>query len=174
MKRRQWRWWGLATVLCASTALADEKGFTLREVEVKAKPFLDAAAVGNVPGKTAITVVERQGGWAKIKVGTTTGWVRLLAVRLGNSDPAKNDTAFLATLGVGKQRASSGPAAATGVRGFSEEDLKVAKPDPEQLVRMDGFAVAGDAATAFAVAGKLSSQTIPYVTGDGTAGKEGK
>lgn len=171
---KQWRWWGLATMLCASMALADEKGFTLRQVEVKAKPFLDAAAVGKVPEKTPITVVERQGGWAKIQVGATTGWVRLLAVRLGNPDPARNDTAFLATLGVGKQRSSSGPTATTGVRGFSEEDLKVAKPDPEQLSRMDGFVVTGAAAAAFAAAGKLSAQAVPYVTIDGSSEKEGR
>lgn len=170
----RWRWWGLATMLCASMAFADEKGFTLREVEVKAKPFLDAAAVGKVPEKTAITVTERQGGWAKIKVGATAGWVRLLAVRLGNPDPAKNDSAFLATLGVGKQRSAAGSTAATGVRGFSEEDLTAAKPDPEQLARMDGFAVTGATAAGFAAAGKLSAQTIPYVTGDGKAEKGGK
>jgi len=170
----RWRWWGLATMLCASMAFADEKGFTLREVEVKAKPFLDAAAVGKVPEKTAITVTERQGGWAKIKVGATAGWVRLLAVRLGNPDPAKNDSAFLATLGVGKQRSAAGSTAATGVRGFSEEDLTAAKPDPEQLGRMDGFAVTGATAAGFAAAGKLSAQAIPYVTGDGKAEKGGK
>lgn len=170
----RWRWWGLATMLCASMAFADEKGFTLREVEVKAKPFLDAAAVGKVPEKTAVTVTERQGGWARIKVGATVGWVRLLAVRLGNPDPAKNDSAFLATLGVGKQRSATGSTAATGVRGFSEEDLTAAKPDPEQLARMDGFAVTGATAAAFAAAGKLSAQSIPYVTDDGSAEKGGK
>jgi hypothetical protein len=161
-------------MLCASMAFADEKGFTLREVEVKAKPFLDAAAVGKVPEKTAITVTERQGGWAKIKVGATVGWVRLLTVRLGNPDPGKNDSAFLATLGVGKQRSAAGSTAATGVRGFSEEDLTAAKPDPEQLARMDGFAVTGATAAGFAAAGKLSAQPIPYVTGDGKAEKGGK
>lgn len=170
----RWRWWGLATMLCASMAFADEKGFTLREVEVKAKPFLDAAAVGKVPEKTAITVTERQGGWAKIKVGATVGWVRLLTVRLGNPDPGKNDSGFLATLGVGKQRSAAGATAATGVRGFSEEDLAAAKPDPEQLARMDGFAVTGATAAGFAAAGKLSAQAIPYVTDDGRAEKGGK
>jgi hypothetical protein len=170
----RWRWWGLAAALWASAILADEKGFTLREVEVKAKPFLDAAAVGKLPEKTAITVTERQGGWAKIKVGATAGWVRLLAVRLGNPDPARNDTAFLTSLGVGKQRASASPTATTGVRGFSEEDLKAARPDPRQLARMDTFAVTGAAAAGFASAGQLSAQPIPYVTRDGKPEKGGK
>lgn len=169
-----WQCWGLAAALFASAALADEKGFTLREVEVKAKPFLDAAAVGKVPEKTAITVTERQGGWAKIKVGATVGWVRLLTVRLGNPDPAKNDTAFLDSLGVGKKRSASGPTATTGVRGFSEEDLKAAKPDPAELARMEGFAVSSATASGFAAAGKLTAQSIPYVTSDGKIEKEGK
>jgi hypothetical protein len=170
----RWRWWGVAAALWASAVLADEQGFTLRDVEVKAKPFLDAAAVGKVPARTAITVIERQGGWARIKVGATAGWVRLLTVRLGNPDPAKNDTAFLASLGVGKQRSASGPTATTGVRGFSEEDLKAARPDPEQLGRMDGFAVTAARAADFAAAGKLSAQAVPYVTTDGKSGKEAK
>ncbi len=170
----RWRCWGLATMLCASMAFADEKGFTLREVEVKARPFLDAATVGKVPGKAAVTVTERQGGWARIRVGATDGWVRLLTVRLGNPDPAKNDTALLATLGVGKQRSASGATATTGVRGFSEEDLTAAKPDPGQLARMDGFAVARATAAGFAAAGKLSAQSIPYVTSDGRIEKGGK
>lgn len=171
---KRWRWWCLAAAFCASAAMAEEKGFTLREVEVKAKPFLDAAAVGKVPEKTPVTVVERQGGWTKIKAGATVGWVRLLSVRLGNPDPAKNDTSFLAALGVGKQRSSSGPTVTTGVRGFSEEDLKEAKPDPKELARMDGFAVTGDVASGFAASGKLTAQAIPYVSSEGKPEKGGK
>lgn len=170
-----WRYCGVLLALTiAAGAQAADKGYTLREVEVKAKPFLDAQAVGKLPEKTPVTVLSRQGGWTQIQAGKVEGWVRLLNVRLGSADPAKNDTSFLAALGVGKQRSSSGPTVTTGVRGFSEEDLKAAKPSPEELKKMDGNAVGGDAAQAFAAAGKLVAQQVPYVDAEGKVEKGGR
>lgn len=173
---RQWQCWGAAFALTFAVAVqaADEKGFALRDTEVKAKPFLDAEAVGSLKEKTPVTVLKRQGGWTEIRAGNVQGWVRLLSVRLGNPDPAKNDTSFLAALGVGKQRSSSGPTVTTGVRGFSEEDLKAAKPNPEELKKVDGFAVTPAVAASFAAEGRLTAQNIPYVDASGKPEKGGK
>ena len=141
---------------------------------MKAKPFLDAQAIGKLKEKTPVTVLRRQGGWTEIKAGNVQGWVRLLSVRLGNPDPAKNETSFLAALGVGRQRSSSGPTVTTGVRGFSEEDLKAAKPDPAELKKVDGFAVNAADAAGFAAEGKLTAQNVPYVDESGKPQKEPK
>jgi hypothetical protein len=165
--------------LAASPAAAQapkppaESGFTLRETDVRAKPFLDAAAVGKLPERTAVTVQQRQGGWMLVKGADLEGWVRMLSVRLGNPDPKKNDTTFLTAIGFGK-RPGGAPTATTGVRGFSEEDLKAARPSPEQLQKMDSFAMPIAGAAQFAAAGRLSPKPVPYVDANGKPVKEKK
>jgi hypothetical protein len=60
------------------------------------------------------------------------------------------------------------------VRGFSEEDLKAAKPDPAELKKVDGFAVNAADAASFAAEGKLTAQNVPYVDESGKPQKEPK
>lgn len=167
----------LALAGAGSTALAQsrppETGFMLRETDVRARPFLDAEALGRLPDRAVVTVAQRQGGWMLVKGASLEGWVRMLSVRLGNADPRKNDATFLTAIGFGK-RPGGAPTATTGVRGFSEEDLKTANPNPEQLRRMDGFAVPAAAAAQFATAGRLSAQTLPHVDAAGKPLKEKK
>lgn len=171
--------------LCALAALAagvpaaaaqtrpPEAGFTLRETDVRARPFLDAEAVGRLPDRAAVTVSQRQGGWMLVKGASLEGWVRMLSVRLGNADPRRNDTTFLTAIGFGK-RPGGAPTATTGVRGFSEEDLKAANPRPDQLLRMDTFAALPAAAAQFATAGRLSPRDMPHVDAAGKPAKEKK
>ena len=120
-------------LLWCPAAFAQESGFTLRETEVKARPFLDAENVGKLPEKAQVSILARQGGWSQIRTAETQGWVRLLSLRFGNPDPKKNQTALATTIGFGRQRPGAGPTVTTGVRGFSEEDLKAAKPNPEEV-----------------------------------------
>lgn len=176
------RWWAAlaaAVVLAlgvACPAAAQEIGYTLRETEVRAKPFLDAEVVAKLPEKAEVTIVSRQSGWTQVKQGATRGWVRMLSLRLGNPDP-KKDTSFLAALGFGRPRpagVNAGTSVTTGVRGFSEEELKVSKPDPEQLKKMGENAVAAGDAEQFSREGKLASRAMPYVDADGEPLKEGK
>lgn len=164
---------GTATAAAQAPKPPAESGFTLRETDVRAKPFLDAAAVGKLPERTAVTVQQRQGGWMLVKGADLEGWVRMLSVRLGNPDPKKNDTTFLTAIGFGK-RPGGAPTATTGVRGFSEEDLKAAKPSPEQLQKMDSFAVPIAGAAQFAAAGRLSPKPVPYVDAAGKPVKGNK
>ena len=154
------------TVLLALPAWAQETGFTLRETDVKAKPFLDAGLLTKLPEKTVVTVLQRQGGWMQIKSDETQGWVRMLSLRLGNPDPKKNDTSFLAAI-TRSSRPSTSPTVTTGVRGFSEEDLKAAKPNPEELAKMESFAIPPAGAAQFAAAGKLVARQVDFVKADG-------
>lgn len=169
----------LAWLLPAGPAAAQapggppETGFTLRETEVRAKPFLDAVPVGKLPERTLITVTQRQGGWMLVKSPAFEGWVRMLNVRLGNVDSRKNDTSFLSAIGFGR-RPGGMPTTTTGVRGFSEEDLRAARPSPEQLQKMDGFAMPAAAGAQFAAAGGLSSRALPYVDATGKTVKGAK
>lgn len=158
--------------LLCSAAFAQEAGYTLRATEVKARPFLDAENVGQLPEKAQVSILTRQGGWSQVRAGDTQGWVRLLSLRFGNIDPKKNQTALAATtIGFGRPRPGAGPTVTTGVRGFSEEDLKAAKPNPDEVKKMEGFALPAAAAAQYAAAGKLVAQTVPYVEADGTLAK---
>lgn len=157
----------LGWLLASSAAFAQESGFTLRETEVKARPFLDAENVGKLPEKAQVTILARQGGWSQIRAGETQGWVRLLSLRYGNPDPTKNQTALATTIGFGRPRPGAGPTVTTGVRGFSEEDLKAAKPNPEEVREMESFSVPPAGAAQFAAAGKLVAQTVPYIDAEG-------
>ena len=172
MRRLWWLVMSVAAVL-AAPAWAQETGFTLRETDVKAKPFLDAELLAKLPEKTPVTVLVRQGGWMQIKAGETQGWVRMLSLRLGNPDPKKNDTSFLVAI-TRSSRPSANPTVTTGVRGFSEEDLKAAKPSPEEVAKMESFAVPPAGVAQFAVAGKLVAQRVAFVKADGKPEKDKK
>ncbi|MEO8037697.1 MAG: SH3 domain-containing protein [Betaproteobacteria bacterium] len=164
---KAWQWLAVASALTGSGALAQESGFTLRATEVKARPFLDAEGIGKLPEKAPVSILGRQGGWSQIHAGQMEGWVRMLSLRLGNPDPLRNKTAMATTIGFGRRAPGTGPTVTTGVRGFSEEDLKAAKPNPEELKRMESFAVPPAGAAQFAAAGKLDAQTVPFVDADG-------
>jgi hypothetical protein len=157
----------LGCVLWCAGALAQETGFTLRETEVKAKPFLDAENIGKLPEKAQVSILARQGGWSQVRAGDVQGWVRLLSLRFGNPDPKKNQTALATSIGFGRQRPGAGPTVTTGVRGFSEEDLKAAKPNPEEVRKMESFSIPPAGASQFAAAGKLVAQAVSYVDADG-------
>lgn len=164
---RSLRW--CVALLCATAAVAhaQERGYMLRDTDMRARPFLDAPNVSKLAEKSMVTVLERQGGWLQVKTDSAQGWVRLLSVRLGNPDPARNDTSIASVFGGARpQRSATNATVTTGVRGFSEEDLKAAEPNPEEVKKMEAFATGIDAA-AFAQAGKLAGQEVPYVDAKG-------
>ncbi|MEI7967856.1 MAG: SH3 domain-containing protein [Betaproteobacteria bacterium] len=170
MNARKWLA-ALLPALAAATALAQGpatppvKGVTLQALDLKEKPFIDAGAVGQLAAQSPVTVLARQGGWLQVKADRGQGWVRLLSVRLGSPDPVRNES-FTAMLFNSTRRGSSPTTVTTGVRGFSEEDLKQAQPAPDELRKMDGFA-AGANPAAFAASGGLAPRAVPYRDGAG-------
>ncbi|MFO1320582.1 MAG: SH3 domain-containing protein [Burkholderiales bacterium] len=161
------RWCAVLLCAVATAAQAEERGYTLRELDLRARPFFDAQSVAKLAEKAPVVVIDRQGGWMQVKAGNQEGWVRLLSVRLGNPDPVKNDTSILSVFGAGRsQRPGGTTTVTTGVRGFSEEDLKAAQPNPEEVKKMEGYATGVDA-RGFAAAGGLSAQAVPYYDANG-------
>ena len=57
-----------------------------------------------------------------------------------------------------------------GVRGLSEETLKTARPKPQALEAMKGYAASKEGASGFAKAGKLKSQHMDYLPPPGKGG----
>lgn len=157
-------------LLAIPTAYAAETGYTLRATEVKDKPFLDAETVVTLPEKTTVEIVTRQGAWMQVKAkDLKSGWVRMLSVRLGSPDQkAQSSGNLLSAIGIGSRpRATSTSTVTTGVRGFSEEDLAKATPNPAEVEKMKGFAATSAGADDFAKAGKLAAQEVAYFDENG-------
>jgi hypothetical protein len=161
----------LAVLLAAAApALAIESGYTMRATEVKAKPFVDANTVTTLTEKTQVEILNRQGAWMQIRTKdiTAQGWVRMLSVRLGNPNQKPTGGNILSAIGVGSRpRPQTTATVTTGVRGFSEEDLKQAKPNPAEVDKMEGNAVDAAQAGSFAQSGKLTARQVAYVDENG-------
>lgn len=160
---------GAACMSAAFSSMA-EVGYALRAIDLKAKPYLDADTVAKLPEKAELEIVTRNGPWMLVKTKSKqTGYVRLLQVRLGVTASSSDPGGWLPAAGL--ETASSRPtttaAVTTGVRGFSEEDLKAAQPNKAEYEKMKSFAATLPQASAFAAQARLGARTIAYYTEDG-------
>ena len=163
--------WLLA--LAVVPAMAQETGFAVRESEVKKEPFSDAATVGTLPAKTQVKIVKREGGWLQIESAAAAGWVRMLAIRTGatGGEQASGDSGVKSLFNLART-GSSGTAVATGVRGLDKEQIQNARPNPVELEKLTGYAVAKPDAERFAAGNpQLKAQTIEYASAPGARAK---
>lgn len=157
----------IAGTLCLPAAAA-EQATTVRQTDMKAKPFTDAETVASLAERSRVDVLKRETSWIEVKSAPNTGWVKMLSLRF--DAPASAATAnasanpFLSAIGKG----GGGSVATTGVRGLKEEELINPHPNPAALQQMQTNAAnAGDAAK-FAASAKLQSQTVKYVAVGGS------
>ncbi|HZP91597.1 MAG TPA: hypothetical protein VFB20_01775 [Burkholderiales bacterium] len=158
----------------ALPAPAAESGYTIRPTELKAKPFTDAQTVATLPEGAQVEIIVRKSAWMQVRAGNRSdtvrpeGWVRMLSLRLGDPNRRPTGGGILAAIGVGaRQPPQTGATVTTGVRGFSEEDLKQAKPNPAELKKMESFSASAAQAAQLAEAGKLAPRDVPYFAADG-------
>ncbi|HUL93608.1 MAG TPA: SH3 domain-containing protein [Burkholderiales bacterium] len=152
----------LVLVLGAGPAIAQETGFAVRQTDVKKEPYSDAETVGTLAEKSQVKVLARQGGWAQIDSGTLAGWVRMLSIRMnsGQSGFASGLKSLFSVARTG----SSGTTVTTGVRGLDKEQIQNAKPNPEELKKLAGFAASRGEAEKFAAGNpQLNNQKIDYL-----------
>jgi hypothetical protein len=129
----------------------------LKDEDLKSAPSTTATKVSSVSKGSAVEVLERQGGWTRIRVGERTGWVRILSVRASVSTSGVGDLAALAT------RRDNQVVAVAGLRGLNEEELKGAKFDPEALKLLNSFRAKPAEAKQFARAANLEQRQVPYL-----------
>ncbi len=146
-------------------AYAKETGTTRAAVDLMAGPFSDAKAAGKLPSNTAVTVLERRGGWLRISASGKSGWVKLHQVRLGEGTQAKSGGGLTTLKNVAQtgRSGSTGIVATTGIRGLSAEELKSAKPNPEAVNAMEANRASDASARAFARSAKLKEPTVPFL-----------
>ena len=88
----------------------------------------------------SVTVLAKQGGWLRVTAGKTTGWMRLLSVRVGAGGLSSSGLGDV----VGAATTQSDPSrvvAVAGLRGLNEEDLKKATFNADELARLDAWVV---------------------------------
>lgn len=159
----------LATLL-PGLALAGETAFTLKADDLKNEPFRDAKTVQALTANTPVDIIKKQGAWAQVKVGKSSGWVRTLSLKIGKPAAAAASPApAKGLLGLASGRDSSGKiVSTTGIRGLADDDtqdkgltengLKSATNNEAQITRLESLRVTGDEAKTFAKQGKLTAR----------------
>jgi hypothetical protein len=152
----------LVFALGTLSAGAQEAGYAVRATEVKKEPFSDAQTVGTLAEKAKVKSLASQGGWMQIESGNLSGWVRMLAIRMNSGQPS--DDSGLKSLFNIARTGSSGTSVTTGVRGLDKEQIQNAKPNPEELKKLPGFAASKGDAEKFAAGNpQLKTQKVDYL-----------
>jgi Bacterial SH3 domain len=146
------------------SAMAPIPGTVTRQTELKAEPAPSARTLSTLAANTPVTITNRQGGWLRVTSGEARGWVRLLHV---SSQPAASTSSARAELEaaarVATGRAGQGNVAVTtGIRGLDEKELREAKPNPEELARLESFGAQPAQAQAHAKSQSLERRQVPY------------
>ena len=157
----------LGLILLALPAVAAELGTMRQGATLMSAPYRDATAAGEVAQNAAVTILERRGAWLRVKTPTSTGWVRLHQVRVGEGPEKKaagtEGLGMLWNVGQTGRSGSSGIVATTGIRGFDAEALKNAKPNPQAVQSMEGFRATKDGAAAHAKSAGLKEATVEFL-----------
>ncbi|OYW38400.1 MAG: hypothetical protein B7Z35_07320 [Hydrogenophilales bacterium 12-61-10] len=149
----------LLLVATTASALA-ASGTVLRTDKLYSQPRATAPVAGTVAKGTTLNVLAKQGGWLRVSSGRTTGWVRLLSVRVGAGGLRGNGLGDV----VGAATNRSDPSrvvAVAGLRGLNEEDLKKATFNASELARLDSVRVTEAQGRSFARQAGLVAIKLP-------------
>jgi hypothetical protein len=138
----------LLLIATTSSALA-ASGTVLRTDKLYSQPSATASVAGTAAKGASVTVLAKQGGWLRVTAGKTTGWMRLLSVRVGAGGLSSSGLGDV----VGAATTRSDPSrvvAVAGLRGLNEEDLKKATFNADELARLDKWTVMAAQSKSFA------------------------
>lgn len=150
--------------ISAAPTIAAETGTLLKADALKAEPFRDAATVATLKTGDKVDILQRQGGWFRVKTPRGSGWLRMLSVRRGEAGKASATGTVSGVVGLATGRAGTGKVVATtGIRGLDEEQLKAAAYDAAALQYADSFVQNRAEASRFAAQGKLAPRPMNYL-----------
>lgn len=169
----------IAGILAGSSCLAHaQEVLTNRSTELRAAADDNAKVIQVLPEKTAVRVIVRQGAWQQVRVGSNTGWVRMMHLRGGSSVVAEQETttgsgmlaAFTRLLNSSSDRprgtTQRAQSATVGIRGFSKEDVERAELNPAELEKLKRFQTNIAEANRFAGSGNLAFRSVAYLSRD--------
>ena len=154
----------LMALCCAPLCRAQEVGVTVRDLDLLTEPRSGAALAGKLKQDERVTLLRRDKSWAEVSNGKIQGWVFFFYLSWVTSD-AKPDTSreIVGVFGLATGRQSGQVTSVLGIRGISEEQLKSAKFNADELKRMEAHAVGRQAADGFAKEGGLAPRQVSYL-----------
>jgi uncharacterized protein YgiM (DUF1202 family) len=157
----------LALLSVACTVHA-ESASTVRATELQAESRSDAETLSKLSANTKVDVLRRQGAWTEVKLADgKTGWVRMLSLKFGAEGAASSSSSGnpLSALGglLSAGRTSNSGTGTTAARGLTAEDLQNAEPNPDELAKMQKFAINKSAAETFAKNTPLMTVKVEYL-----------
>jgi hypothetical protein len=163
-------------------SMADQQGIIVRQAPVHADASSLSNRVGQLAAGSRVKIFGRNGGWKEVFSEQTeiVGWVRSYQVREGDyTEPAvieeaeEDSRGFLAGLASLSRKASrffssdsrstSAGTATIGVRGLSEAELKSAKPDLDELAKMQQYASNQSRMKQFKQNGHLNINDVKHI-----------
>lgn len=143
-----------------ATALA-ASGVMLKNEDLRASASTSAASVGRLDKGATVEVLGRQGGWTQVAEGGRKGWVRILSVR---AEAGAGSADLSGLIQAGSRRGdSSRVVAVAGLRGLNEEELKSARFDANELMKLDRYQADRADAEQYARAVGLRHQDLGYL-----------
>ena len=138
-------------VLGTVHAAAGTNASTIVSGNLTSGPASDASVVAPVPTGTAVSVIERQGGWYHVKLATgQDGWLPMTSIKYdGGSSGTASSTNWSSLFESGRSGAG-GTTASTGVRGLNTGDIANAVPDPAAVKELEKWAAKPPEARQFA------------------------
>ena len=166
--RRGWALGGaLLLVLGAVHGAADSNAVTIANAILNDGPYSDAHAVTPVPASTAVTIIERQGGWYHVRLDSgKDGWIPMASLRFSTGATASTSAGGAAGLNAlfeSGRSGASGTTATTGVRGLNTGDIQNARPDPQAVQSLNAWAAKPPEARQFAEKLPLEAQKLDYL-----------
>ncbi len=136
-------------------------GTMIKDDALRQSASTNAASLGPVGKGASVEVLARQGGWTQIRHAGVTGWVRILSVR-SSADSASGNALGLIEMGASR-RDPSRVVAVAGVRGLNEEELRGARFNADELMRLDQYMSSRDDAEQFARSAGLRHLDVAYI-----------
>ncbi|MPY23442.1 hypothetical protein [Shewanella sp. YLB-07] len=151
--------------LASQEITSRDKASLVRDTELKAKPFSDAATLKMLAEALSVDVLSRKSSWLEIQAEALTGWVKMFSVRYDLQSLQTSDS-FAGTKQVFNlvTTGSSGSTVTTASRGLDENKFSEPSPNPYAFKTMQSFAVSGTDAQSFAREENLNEQQRDYVT----------
>ncbi len=153
------------SLVMVTSAWAGDIAYTIRATDLKSKPFSDAQTLVTLQPRIKVEIVKRQSSWTQVKLGTTSGWVKMLSLQLETGTTSRRADNGLSSLFNVAATGRGGSTVTTGVRGLSEEQLKNTTANPQALEKARQYASSREDAQKFAAAGKLKAQSVGYLSG---------
>lgn len=144
---------GLLLLGFATYSLNANAQLTKAKVDLRGAPDSASKVVGSLQPETSVKIIKRQGFWLEVESKGAKGWVKAASISFPTS------TSGLSSLKTGRE-GKGNIVSTSAARGLSSKELVSAKPDLEQVRRLESLAVDTSAASKFALQGQLSLRTV--------------